>query len=112
MDNTDNKRIKFSPGSIEEVERQTIARLVGPVDRYAVPNEFRGRTQTVWDTLVEAFPAPVLYAAPASVNSDWIKSSDLRLFSASISYLYLLQVCNCDETRSGIFPRYYGDSGH
>ena len=67
MDNTDNKRIKFSPSSIEEVERQTIARLVGPVDRYAVPNEFRGRTQTVWDTLVEAFPAPVLYAAPASV---------------------------------------------
>jgi hypothetical protein len=42
MDNNDNKRIKFSPSSIEEVERQTIARLVGPVDRYAVPNEFRG----------------------------------------------------------------------
>ena len=66
MDNTDNKGIKFSPSLIEEVERQALERLVGSVDRYAVWHEFRGQMQTVCDTLVEAFPAPVLYAAPAS----------------------------------------------
>ena len=58
MDNTDNKGIQFSPSLIEEVERQAL-------EHYAVWHEFRGQTQTIWDTLIEAFPAPVLYAAPA-----------------------------------------------
>ena len=55
----DQKRTKFSPSNIDEIEKTVIARLVGLRDenRYAVPEEFRGRIQTTWDTLVEAMPA-------------------------------------------------------
>ena len=58
--NMDQKRTKFSPSNIDELEKTVIARLVGLRDenRYSVPDEFRGRIQTTWDTLVEAFPMP------------------------------------------------------
>ena len=60
-----NKRMKFSPNSIAEVEKQTIDRLVGTEDRYTIPAEFKGRVQTTWDTLVSAFLAPINYTRPS-----------------------------------------------
>ena len=54
----DNKKTKFSPSSIDEVERNTITRLIGTENRYYVPEHFKGRTQTLWDTLATAFPLP------------------------------------------------------
>ena len=50
----DNKRTKFSPDSIDEIERQTIARLISNENRYEVPSTFKGRAQTNWDALVLA----------------------------------------------------------
>ena len=50
----DNKRTKFSPGSLAEIERQTIDRLVGNENRYELPAAFSGRVQSNWDALVQA----------------------------------------------------------
>ena len=61
----DNKRTKFSPDSIDEIERQTIARLIGNKNRYEVPSTFKGRAQTNWDALVLACPAPITYTLPS-----------------------------------------------
>ena len=52
----DAKKVKFSPSTFQEVENATIERLIGNVDRYATPVEYRGRFQTTWDKLATAFP--------------------------------------------------------
>ena len=57
----DNKRTKFSPDSIDEIEQQTIARLKGNENRYEVSSTFKGRAQTNWDALVLACPAPITH---------------------------------------------------
>ena len=54
----DNKRTRLSQSNIEEIEEQTITRLVGNRNRYEVPVEFRGRQSTVWEDLHAQFPAP------------------------------------------------------
>ena len=54
----DSKRTKFSLSSIDEAERTLMTRLTGSVDRYVVPEEFRGRTLTTWDHLAIACPPP------------------------------------------------------
>ena len=54
----DSKRTKFSLSSIDEAERTLMTRLTGSVDRYVVPEEFRGRTLTTWDHLATACPQP------------------------------------------------------
>ena len=51
----DNKKTRFSPSSIDEVERDTITRLIGTENRYDVPEHFKGRTQTLWDSLAQLF---------------------------------------------------------
>ena len=56
--NMDSKKTKFSPSSIDEAERTLMTRLTGSVDRYVVPEEFRGRTLTTWDHLAIACPPP------------------------------------------------------
>ena len=62
----EQKRTKFSPSNT------VIARFVGLQDEnwYSVPEEFRGRIQTTWDTLVEAMPANLnLPTLKQTVNS-------------------------------------------
>ena len=54
----ETKKPRFSPSTFEEVERTTIARLVGTEDRYVAPLEYRGRVSSTWDLLVAAFPVP------------------------------------------------------
>ena len=54
----DNKKTRFSPSSIDEIDRNTITRLIGTENRYDVPEHFKGRTQTLWDSLATAFPLP------------------------------------------------------
>ena len=43
----DNKRIKFSPSSIEQIEEETMARLMSSDNRYEVPEAFRGNQNSV-----------------------------------------------------------------
>jgi hypothetical protein len=56
----DQKRTKFSPSTINDLEQAVVNQLVGlrEGNRYSVPEEYRGRAQTAWDSLVEAFPVP------------------------------------------------------
>ena len=54
----DSKKTKFPPSSIDEAERTLMTRLTGSVDRYVVPEEFRGRTLTAWDHLAITCPPP------------------------------------------------------
>ena len=49
------KKVKFSPSTFEEVENAT---MMGNVDRYVTPVEYRGRLQTTWDESASAFPPP------------------------------------------------------
>ena len=52
------KRVKLTSSNIESIEQQTYDRLLGTDNRYAVPEEFRGRRQTAWDDLQQQFPLP------------------------------------------------------
>ena len=54
----DNKRIKFSPSSINQVEEEIVARLMGSNNRYEVPDAFRGNQNAIWNQLHAQFPAP------------------------------------------------------
>ena len=54
----DIKKAHFSPSIIDEVENSTIERLVGNVNIYAAPVEYRGRPQSTWDLLASAYPPP------------------------------------------------------
>ena len=54
----DNKRIKFCPSSIEQIEEETMARLMSSDNRYEVPEAFRGNQNAIWNQLCAQFPAP------------------------------------------------------
>ena len=54
----DKKRVKLTSANIDTIEQQTYDRLLGTDNRYAVPEEFRGRQQTAWDDLQQQFPLP------------------------------------------------------
>ena len=54
----DIEKAHFSPSIIDEGENSTIERLVGNVNIYAAPVEYRGRPQSTWDQLASAFPPP------------------------------------------------------
>ena len=76
----ETKRTKFSPNSIEQVEKQTIDRLLGNEDRYAVPADFRGRVQTNWDNLVSAFPAPIEYTVSLRLRQTGLNKATFDCF--------------------------------
>ena len=58
MERKEQKRQKFSPTSIEKVEKDLITRLCGNDNRYLVPDEFHGKEPTAWEQLSNAFPVP------------------------------------------------------
>ena len=68
MDRQDTKRIKFSPTTIDQIESDTISRLCGSVDRYAVPDSFKGKETGPWDMLHSQFPAPSSVQDAAAVT--------------------------------------------
>ena len=57
MDNQGNKRLKFSPSSFDQIEKETIERLCGTDDRYKVPDCFKGKTPGPWELLHSLYPA-------------------------------------------------------
>ena len=56
----DNTRIKFSPSNIEQIEEETMARLINSTNpnKYEVPDAFKGNQNSVWNQLHAQFPAP------------------------------------------------------
>ena len=68
----DQKRTKFSPSTINDLEQAVVNQLVGlrEGNRYSVPEEYRGRAQTTWDSLVKAFPAPASISCHLFVNAS------------------------------------------
>ena len=94
----DSKRMKFSPQSIDEIEKQTIARLMNNDNRYEVPPAFQGRVQTNWDALVLACPAPITYTKPSLATRA-------RLVSARYDcFLPPSFACNCYKCLTTLQP--------
>ena len=65
----EQKKTKFSPSNIDELEQAIVNQLIGlrEGNRYTVPEEFRTRDQTAWESLLQAFPVP------ASINMQSIQ---------------------------------------
>ena len=60
--------MKFYPSSIEQIEEETMARLMSSDNRYEVPEAFGGNQNSVWNQLHAQFPVPPSVQANFRVN--------------------------------------------
>ena len=100
MDGHDIKRTKFSPSTIDQMESDTVSRLCGSVDRYAVPESFKGKEPGPWEMLHSQFPAP----------SDLQDAAQLHLFQLNYRGCPLYYTCmqcscpNCTDMQRDYIP--------
>ena len=55
----DTKRMKYSPATFLNLERQYLSSLLQGKYSEVVPDSYKGRTHTLWDQFQAAFPAPM-----------------------------------------------------
>ena len=100
MDRQDTKRIKFSPTTIDQIESDTISRLCVSVERYAVPDSFKGKEPGPWDMPHSQFPAP----------SSLQDAAQLHLFQLNYHGCPLYYTCmqcscpNCTDMQRDYIP--------
>ena len=100
MEDQKNKRYKFSPSNIEQIEKETLDRLCGTEDRYRVPETFKGKEPRIWELLHKQFPA----------NSTLQDAAQLFMFQLNYRGCPLYYTCmqcecpNCTDMKQEYIP--------
>ena len=100
MEDQKNKRYKFSPSNVEQIEKETMDRLCGTEDRYRVPETFKGKEPSTWDMLHNQFPA----------NSTLQDTAQLFMFQLNYRGCPLYYTCmqcecpNCTDMKQAYIP--------